>query len=203
MPAAHSEVGLIVESALNRDNLQDLLETARRVRASSPSWAPGSRVPSDFLNGATFFASWRAVQAPERPFRRGLPGASTRRRPRISRIALGALAFEDAIRRTFGADDISGRLSDAAVRSLPALATGPVLTTNFDRVLETVFKEAGQPFEESVWGAQPSRIAQALHVNVPLLWKLHGDAKAENDRVLTNSHTPSTTATAIPRSSTG
>jgi hypothetical protein len=61
------------------------------------------------------------------------------------------------------------------------------LTTNFDRVLETVFDEAGRRFDECVVGAPPSRVAQALHVNVALLWKLHGDFKGEADRVLTKS----------------
>jgi tetratricopeptide (TPR) repeat protein len=102
--------------------------------------------------------------------------------------ALGALAFEDAIRRTFGKRDLARVAPDAAVRSLPALAAGPVLTTNFDHVLESVFDYAGRRFDQIVCGAPRDQVAQALHVNARLLWKLHGDGDygSSADRVLTH-----------------
>jgi hypothetical protein len=74
---------------------------------------------------------------------------------------------------------------DAAVRYLPAIARGPVITTNFDRVLETVFKQAGRPFQDVVWGAKVDQTRDALRRNERTLIKLHGDAVERADRVIT------------------
>ncbi|MGH7304020.1 MAG: SIR2 family protein [Candidatus Rokuibacteriota bacterium] len=61
------------------------------------------------------------------------------------------------------------------VSLLPLLAEGPVVTTNFDRVLERAFKANGAPFEGVISGPRPDLIADALHGNRRVLIKLHGD----------------------------
>jgi hypothetical protein len=61
------------------------------------------------------------------------------------------------------------------VSLLPLLASGPVVTTNFDRVLEHAFTINGAPFEQVISGPRPDLIVDALHGNRRVLIKLHGD----------------------------
>jgi tetratricopeptide (TPR) repeat protein len=187
MSPAADEISLITEGHLNRDNLDDLLGVLRSNTGLIPFVGAGMSRPFGFPEWGQFLREQARSVGAEAAISARLTKGEYEEAAEDLHEALGALSFEDGIRRTFGAHDIRGRLPDAAVRALPEFATGPVLTTNFDRVLETVFQEAGQPFEETVWGAQPSRIAQGLHASVPLLWKLHGDFRSETDRVLTNS----------------
>jgi hypothetical protein len=61
------------------------------------------------------------------------------------------------------------------VSLLPLLASGPVVTTNFDRVLERAFAAHGTPFESVISGPRPDLIVDALHGHRRVLIKLHGD----------------------------
>jgi hypothetical protein len=61
------------------------------------------------------------------------------------------------------------------VAILPLLASGPVVTTNFDRILEYAFEANQAPFESVVSGPRPDLIVDALHGNRRVLIKLHGD----------------------------
>lgn len=182
-----SDTDLVVERPLNKDNLNDLLTALRRAAGLIPFVGAGLSIPFGFPQWGAFLRGQAQGAGVGAVIESRLAKGEYEEAAENLQEALGALAFEDAIRRTFGSTSIKGALPEAAVRALPALATGPVLTTNFDRVLETVFEEAGQPFEDIVWGAQASRIAQALHVNGLMLWKLHGDYKTKTDRVLTHS----------------
>jgi hypothetical protein len=63
---------------------------------------------------------------------------------------------------------------------LPLLTTGPVITTNFDRVLETYYETAERPFTADAWIAgrkEPLRILDAIQQNRHALIKLHGDVR--------------------------
>jgi hypothetical protein len=64
---------------------------------------------------------------------------------------------------------------EGTVSLLPLLASGPVITTNFDRVLERAFEVNGAPFESVISGPRPDLIVDALHGNRRVLIKLHGD----------------------------
>jgi hypothetical protein len=61
------------------------------------------------------------------------------------------------------------------VSLLPLLAGGPVITTNFDRVLERAFQVNDVPFEQVISGPRPDLIVDALHGDRRVLIKLHGD----------------------------
>jgi hypothetical protein len=67
------------------------------------------------------------------------------------------------------------KLRVGTVSLLPLLASGPVVTTNFDRVLEHAFEVNGEPFESVISGPRPDLIVDALHGNRRVLIKLHGD----------------------------
>lgn len=68
---------------------------------------------------------------------------------------------------------------------LPFLPQTPVVTTNFDRVLEMVFADAGVSFEAVVPGARADSFMRALRLRSRALLKIHGDALERSDRIIT------------------
>src|SRR5207248_740326 len=80
---------------------------------------------------------------------------------------------------------VSRTISKSAVSRLPVLAKGPVITTNFDIVLETVFKNARAAFGRVITGTEPDRLIRAMQRDDPALIKLHGDAGDRTARVFT------------------
>jgi hypothetical protein len=76
------------------------------------------------------------------------------------------------------------QLERGALSYLPHLAKGPVITTNFDSVLEQVFETAGQPLYP-VPGPKAYEIVTAIHQNQHALLKIHGDCRDSLFRVLT------------------
>jgi hypothetical protein len=100
---------------------------------------------------------------------------------------LGEEIFHSRVRHTFGKRPSNECELKDAVLALPDLAGGPVVTTNFDRILERVFAEAGSPFEHVAWGSQVDSMRQAMAENKPFLLKIHGDGEERSGRVLTKS----------------
>lgn len=91
-------------------------------------------------------------------------------------IELGADGFQTLVAVEAG----DRRLASQSLRSgtlalLPLLAEGPVVTTNFDRLLEHAFDANRRGFESVVSGPRPDLIVDALHGNRRVLIKLHGD----------------------------
>lgn len=89
---------------------------------------------------------------------------------------LGADGFQNMVAAAAGDSNLESfdfRLG--MVSLLPLLAGGPVVTTNFDRVLERAFDVNGAPFESVISGPRPDLITDALHGHRRVLIKLHGD----------------------------
>jgi len=99
--------------------------------------------------------------------------------------ALGDLDFRDALAMEFGEQKLKTVSLKGAVSYLPRLASGPVITTNFDRVLEKTFEDSGARFEERIWGGRVLMAQKAVVQNKRYLLKLHGDVEDDVDRVLT------------------
>jgi hypothetical protein len=177
----------IVIDPRNAANLDDLYG-ALRGQGIIPFVGAGLSRPFGFPEWGGFLRAQAGAAGASAAIEARLAKGEYEEAASVLQDALGALAFEDAIRRTFGRRDLARVLPDAAVRALPALAAGPVLTTNFDHVLESVFEDAGRRFDQIVCGAPRDQVAQALHVNARLLWKLHGDGDygSSADRVLTH-----------------
>lgn len=101
----------------------------------------------------------------------------------------GANAFRDAFGRTFGEGVLAGafdRLTPER-RGIPSAFRGPVLTTNYDRLVERAYEAAGVRLE-TVCPHTAYQFAQAaggLQGNKPLLLKLHGDAWDPTNAVIT------------------
>lgn len=93
--------------------------------------------------------------------------------------------FDDTLRSTFDHEKLDRPLGHGAVRYIPYIAGGPVLTTNFDRVLEAAFEDAGRPFKEMFPGSRIREAHRAIQLGEPFLLKLHGDYLDSESRVLT------------------
>jgi hypothetical protein len=79
----------------------------------------------------------------------------------------------------------SSKLRRGAIACLPLLTTGPVITTNFDHVVEDAFEAAGWPFEQQIEGPGGDPIVAAIHGNRHALLKIHGTVKDRRFRVFT------------------
>jgi hypothetical protein len=97
----------------------------------------------------------------------------------------GARAFEDAISKAYGSLGVRTRPLQGPIKLLPYICDGSVITTNFDRLLESSFEQAGMKFEDVAYGASPDVAARALKESSRCLLKIHGDVIDGRDRVLT------------------
>ncbi|MEW5623404.1 SIR2 family protein [Pseudomonas putida] len=72
------------------------------------------------------------------------------------------------------------------VTLLPDLASGCIVTTNFDTVIEDLFREKGQPLDGYMHGTQAgNNFVQRLLRGERCILKLHGDAGQPNTHVFT------------------
>jgi SIR2-like domain len=163
---------------LDRSNAETLYHLERQGR-TSPGVVPflGAGISTAFG-----FKDWKHLL---------LGAAPPRLADRISKL-LGANNYEGAaetLLKELGADGFQNMVAASAgdsylesfefrtgtVSLLPLLASGPVITTNFDRVLERAFEGSGAPFESVISGPRPDLIVDALLGNRRVLIKLHGD----------------------------
>jgi hypothetical protein len=98
---------------------------------------------------------------------------------------LSPAVFHNRVTTTFGRVPSSRSVLSGAILALPSIASGAVVTTNFDGILERIFSEAELPFDNVVWGAQVDIIREAINDNRRFLLEVHGDAQDRTHRVLT------------------
>lgn len=72
-----------------------------------------------------------------------------------------------------------------APRALAALPPGPVVTTNYDEVLERVHVQQGRPFESIARPTDGTMLCEALSGNRHALLKIHGHWGEPTNRILT------------------
>ena len=95
----------------------------------------------------------------------------------------GSLRFEDTIKATYGRGELG--LIGSPVSLLSRLTDGPLITTNFDRVIETAFEQQSTPITARVNGGHIGSALEALNRHERVIIKLHGDYAEAQDRVLT------------------
>lgn len=93
--------------------------------------------------------------------------------------------FQRLVEKSYGGPVPEDQARVGPAGLLPGLGTGPVITTNFDHVLETAFLAAGSPFENILTGREADSVVRAMHRNEHVLVKLHGDAADRSARVFT------------------
>ena len=98
--------------------------------------------------------------------------------------ARGAAEFNQLLASALALDvDVE---KDTAITKLGLLPTGPIITTNFDRIIETVLVAEGVPLTVVV-GDDRAKIIESIQYQTNTLLKLHGDAQDPASRVLTKS----------------
>ena len=97
---------------------------------------------------------------------------------------LGPRRFQDLLAKNFGDQKLEGRTLWGAVGELAKFPSGPIITTNFDRVIETAFAQAGRNLTPYTH-AQAKKGIEALQQDRPFLLKLHGDWADPATRILT------------------
>jgi HAD superfamily phosphoserine phosphatase-like hydrolase len=93
--------------------------------------------------------------------------------------------LDDTLKLVFDHNKIPKPIAQGAVQYLPLIAKGPVLTTNFDRVVEAAFIDANKPFADIFHGARIREASRAIQFEEPFLLKLHGDYRDSEHRILT------------------
>lgn len=115
-------------------------------------------------------------------------------------VGLGADGFQSMVAASAGDSRLqSADFNKGTVSLLPLLASGPVITTNFDRVLERAFAANDATFESVISGPRPDLIVDALHGNRRVLIKLHGDWQDRVGRTFARSDYEANYGTAQPK----
>lgn len=99
------------------------------------------------------------------------------------KVVMGDLEFQRAIRIEYGEKRLKQFEPKGASWFLHRLTQGPILTTNYDRVIEKTFEYLGLSYDVAV-GAQVTATQDAIAKKKRIVLKLHGDAEEETNRIL-------------------
>src|SRR5215213_8276003 len=151
----------------NADNIRQLIEQLKTPIGIIPFVGAGLSIPFGFPGWSTFLTAQakRAGADIEENIKQRLNRGEYEDAAEDLLKARGYLAFHDAIENTFAVHKLPGKELKGAVSYLPDLAAGPVITTNFDPVLEEVFRENETPFERVVWGVYAETASRAFYQN--------------------------------------
>jgi len=100
---------------------------------------------------------------------------------------LGEKLTRTFIRASFGPRRIDTKQIGGAVRYLPSLARGPVVTTNYDCILECVYESAQESFDKCVIGARVDPVADVVSEAKHFLLKVHGTFDESESQLLSRS----------------
>lgn len=175
----------IIRIGDNEDTLRWLIGQLKSNVGITPFVGAGLTVPLGFPGWGSFLLAQAKKAGMSQSIQRRLDKGEYEEAAENLLESRGHRAFEDAIESSFGPNRSTDVKVEGAVTLLPQIAKGPVITTNFDQVLEKVFKEADSSFEKVVWGAKSSLATRAFHQGLRFLLKIHGDVEDSTDRVLT------------------
>lgn len=96
----------------------------------------------------------------------------------------GMSGFQQDVERAFGSHLGANARLDGVLALLPHLSSGPVVTTNFDLLIERAFEQAGRPIEVRT-GLSLDKTLRQIALNKSFLLKIHGSADDRVGRVFT------------------
>lgn len=169
----------------NASNLSRLTRQTQNKLGVIPFVGAGLSIPFGFKGWGAFLLEQASNAGCEPQVRELIDAGKYEEAGEMAFNARGHRAFLNSIDAEFGDDKINGKPLGGAVSVLPRIALGPVITTNFDHVLENIFERVGHKFERVVWGAKATGAHVALTQDKHFLLKLHGDVNEQTDRVLT------------------
>src|ERR1017187_6055558 len=185
--ARSSVLAPLYSLADNPINLPLLLKQLKTRVGVVPFVGAGMSVPFGFPAWGPFLELQAPDDAARQQIRKLLNAGEYEEAAESLLKVKGEDVFQTVLADTFGAHRLSNPLPIAAILQLPRLCSGPVLTTNFDPVLEKVLDNARRPFEERILGMDVKALRGAFDQSRRVLVKLHGDAADQSSRVLTRS----------------
>ncbi|WP_252243204.1 MULTISPECIES: SIR2 family protein [unclassified Clostridium] len=96
---------------------------------------------------------------------------------------IGHNSFIKQVQQTYAEKKISDDLLNVAVNKLPQIFNQGIITTNFDRVLEKVYKD--NQFLHIVYPGQNSLQIEGIQRDLHFLFKIHGDVLNRDSIILT------------------
>lgn len=171
----------------NKDNLRLLTEQVQTPIGIIPFVGAGLSIPFGFPSWSGFLKDQAKKAGIEEKISARLEKGEYEEAAEDLLEVRRYRAFHDAISSAFGAHHLNEKKLKGPVLHLPQLAKGPVITTNFDKVLEKVFEQTGMPFEDVTRGANVEMATQAIVQQKRFLLKIHGDAVDSTNRILTKS----------------
>jgi hypothetical protein len=169
----------------NKKRYADLLDAVQR-RQVVPFVGSGMSVASGLPTWADFLRSVRTYTKVEPPELEDLL-ACYRYEEAADLLAskTNARLFAERVEHDLRIDDV--RRIAGAVRLLPAIFRGLVITTNLDNVLEKSYESCAIPFVHILSGTEIAQYRTLKSANSSFALKLHGDCKRTTGRVLLSS----------------
>jgi hypothetical protein len=166
----------------NPANVGRLLKQLKTRVGITPFIGAGMSVPFGFLAWRPFLESLAPDGVVKQQLAELLARGEFEAGAELVENSRGKVAFQAALEDAFGLHRLPKALPPSAVLQLPRLCSGPVLTTNFDPVLEKVFENARRPLGKPILGMDVTAIRSAFAESRRVLVKLHGNV---GSRVLT------------------
>jgi hypothetical protein len=176
----------VKQIAGNEDSLRRLVDQLRSPAGVLPFVGAGLSVPLGFPGWGCFLLTLARAEGTEDRIGQLLDAGEYPRAAEELMAARGPFAFHADVENAYGDHKLDGKQITGAVKLLPDLCRGPVITTNFDHVLEKAFDQADRHFKYVVWGAKTDIAVKSFNRNWTLLLKIHGDVEDRDDRILTD-----------------
>lgn len=179
------DISSIMAISDNEENMRRLIEQLKTRRGIIPFVGAGLSMPYKLPGWKAFLEAeakrWGILTTVRSRLRNGeYEEAAQELESRMTSFRLNT-----AIEKEYGDHKLVGQKLSGAVSYIPKLVEGPVITTNFDRVLEKAHAEAGLPFNVTILGAKPDLVGKLTRTGSKGLLKLHGDWEDRTDRILT------------------
>jgi len=174
----------VLEILDNREFVRQLVDQLRGRGSIIPFVGAGLSIPFNFPGWTSFLLDEANKAAVKSDVGKLLKLGNYEEAAELVEARRTPIIFQRAMQGAFGDHKLPSSPISGAVAYLPQLTNGPVLTTNFDRLLERVY---GDRFEVVIEGAQPDRINDLITSRKTGLLKLHGSFDERSTRVLTKS----------------
>src|SRR4029434_3675463 len=170
----------------NREYLEVLIDQVRNGPGLTPFVGAGMSAQLKLLEWGEFLISTARRGYGEPEVRQLVDAGQYEQAAEVCIERGGPGGLQHAITEEFGDKQLDRheRIT-AALRLIPELANGPVVTTNFDHVLERSFREAKKEFRHVLWGTSAAAMVEAFHRKHRYLFNIHGDVDHPDQRILT------------------
>jgi hypothetical protein len=183
IPIRDERLADILADGTNRQRYEELLNTVIGGRVV-PFIGSGMSTPSKMPLWSDFLRTLRASSTlAESELEAMLTSGEYEEAATALLAKMPRHLFDERLEETFKSRPANGIVG--AVRFVPELFGGTAITTNFDDVLETVYKAVGTPYEEVLNGSGIAWFRKLRAKGLRCLLKIHGHHTNSEGRVLT------------------